>query len=606
MQRSVTVWSGRHAVSRAVWAPLAAGWNRWVRARGGGRSGARWLKTLALAIEDLEGLNRETERQFLTMGARLADFVDGVESLSSGYAAVAALLAGEQGPRALEALTGVLERSRELSLRTGEGRALLSSMRQDVCRLKAELSEFKSKTSTFHTIGVLTRVEITRLGSEGAAFGNLADDVRSLAQDVQERIQLGLKAAAGLVQSVESLLRVVSEQQEGQARELPALISGALSSLASFREMQTRTREATSEFGSRYAAISRSVSQAIVSMQFQDITRQQVEHVIEALRKLHRESSSGATRDGLANSGVILTLQAMQLADAGNKFTASVASVEGNLDAISSNVLEMAGEGQELVGASEGEKNSFFAEMERRSKAILAMLRACSTAEEAAQATGEHLVESIRQMSGVVDQIRESEERIVQMALNANIRATQIGVPGAALGVLASSLHRLAIEYHGASESLAEALGRMTADAGGLSGSYSGREPQGVEQLASGVRDLQESSEKSSAQLALNSHRSIQLRDEIAAARHAFSIGAHFAETIQRTTGRLREIGGEVQAGNIGKADLAHFAGRYTMQSEHEVHERAFGGSALGVSRAAVGAGTFESREPDTGDVEFF
>lgn len=114
----------------------------------------------------------------------------------------------------------------------------------------------------------------------------------------------------------------------------------------------------------------------IVSMQFHDITRQQVEHVIGVLRCICSESAreDGGISRGPGGTAAVLALQASQLADAGEKFAASVASVAHNLDDIAAHVLEMADQSRALSGLSEDEKNSFFLQMERGFTAILAGL----------------------------------------------------------------------------------------------------------------------------------------------------------------------------------------------------------------------------------------
>ena len=108
----------------------------------------------------------------------------------------------------------------------------------------------------------------------------------------------------------------------------------------------------------QYSAILQAFKKVIVSIQFHDLTRQQVEHVIEVLRRL----CSGSERE--KGAATVLAIQSSQLADAGEKFAASVVSVERNLADIAELVLKMADESRTSSGHSEEEKNSFFSELE--------------------------------------------------------------------------------------------------------------------------------------------------------------------------------------------------------------------------------------------------
>jgi hypothetical protein len=138
-----------------------------------------------------------------------------------------------------------------------------------------------------------------------------------------------------------------------------------MASLSAFREIQNRAQDSSARLRAEYEAISDAFKKLIVSIQFHDITRQQVEHVIEALRRVHctSEGETGSLSRDRRGAAAVLILQSSQLADAGEKFAASVASVAHNLDDIATWVREMADESRMLSGLSEDEKNSLFLQM---------------------------------------------------------------------------------------------------------------------------------------------------------------------------------------------------------------------------------------------------
>ena len=111
------------------------------------------------------------------------------------------------------------------------------------------------------------------------------------------------------------------------ARDLPSVISNLAASLSSFRDIQNRVQISAVRLGVQYAAISDGFKRLIVSIQFHDITRQQIEHVIGMLARLcsESESSNGTISTDTRDTATIVALQSSQLADAGRKFAASVA-----------------------------------------------------------------------------------------------------------------------------------------------------------------------------------------------------------------------------------------------------------------------------------------
>jgi len=527
-------------------------------------------------IADLGDLNRATERDFLAIGGKLTEFMQAVKVVSSELTALVNLLSGECCTSASGALASALDRAREMSANADVSNRSLGGMRVEAGRLGQTLSGFEETVSTFHTIGVLTRVETARL-SAGADFGNLAEDVKVLAGDIQARIEGALGTAAELVPTIESVLNQVTALGEEQAQDLPAVIAGVQASLESFREIQTQMRGASVRLAARYDAILAAFHNLVVSIQFHDITRQQVEHVREVLGRLCSEPV--LPRD----AAVVLGLQSMQLADAGEKFSASATSIACNLDGIAGSVLEMAGESRSLSGLSEDEKHSFFLELERGLTAILAGFSGCAEAERATRAASGGMAETIGRMRRSLGEIQAIEIQMQRMALNANIRAAHIGAPGNVLGVLADAMQKLASECAQRSAFLVEALGSMSQAATRLSGqdgSAPGGDPDSaIEGMRTAVAGVHSLCECSFAQIAQVAAHSASLSGDLAAARGAFSVGALFAAAVGRARGALQEIANAAPSdwppGAAGALPpgLGDFARHYTMQAEREVHQ---------------------------------
>jgi hypothetical protein len=568
---------------------------RW-RTRRGDWPGKDGAAALGRVIADLDRLNGGTERDFLKIGEKLAGFMEAVKLVSSELAGLADQLLGEQGARASEALTGALEHARRM-VECAEGSAsLLGGMRRDAERMKETLNGFKDTLATFHILGVLTRIETAHLGSVGANFGHLADDVKALADTIQGKIESAMETVGRLIAPIEGVLHGVSEHLEGRAKDLPRVLAELLAELEEFRAVQSRTREATLRLEARYAAISKAFNELIVSIQFHDITRQQVEHVVEALRRL-RGGSGGAGNGG--DPVAVLELQSLQLADAGGKFAASVATVGNSLDEIAANVLEMDGESRALSGVSGDAQNSFFLQMERKCTAIRAHLGGCAETEEAARSASANLGDTIDWMQGSIEEIQAIEIQVQRMALNASIRSDHIGAAGDALGTLAVAMQTLAAQSRERSDALTAAVERISQAAQGLSGHLgeARKANRGVslEAIGAVAADLHSASERSFARIAQIAARSQRLREDIAAAREGFSAGDLFAEAIADAQARLREIGEGQRSGarrdGAGRweRDMADLAKHYTMQAERDVHA-GVAGEAASMAPAPAGA----------------
>jgi hypothetical protein len=556
-----------------------------------------WAATFGPVVADLELLNHNTEQDFLQIGGKLAEFIEAVNLMSSELTTLVGLISGEHGLRVSQALTSALDWSREMKARDTDRVGGLDGMRQEANRLRQTLSGFHGTVAAFQTLGVLTRIEAARLGALGADFGNLADDVKLIGGTVKARVETALETAALLVSPIEMAMQNIAAIHAEQAEELPAIIAGALASLSSFREIQQRAHDLSIRLEGQLAAISLSFKKLIVSIQFHDITRQQIEHVVEALRGLGTVSGGGSpsgARDQHYIAAVV-SLQSLQLADAGERFAASVAAVVGSLDDIATHVRQMADESRTLSGP-EDEKTSFFLDMEQGCTAILAGLGHCADAETATSVTAQALAGTMDGMRGSIAEIRAIEIQMQRMALNAGLRAAHIGASGDALSVLANSMQHQAFESRqrtktlvGALDAMSQASARLSGQIGRLSTDGDGSVPDatnadgrdgGVEGLRSAVTDLHSSGERSVVHIARIVDSGGSLRDDLSATRAGFTVGTLFAEAIGRARGALDVIvnthhsAAPVDGAERGLADLAE---RYTMQSERDVHERLTG-----------------------------
>ena len=545
---------------------------------------------LAQVIADLKDLNRNTEQDFLRIGGKLAEFIAAVDLISYGLTSLADVISGEHGAQALEALTRALRRSTEMSARAEKGNSLLGKIRLEAGRLSKTLAGFHGTVSTFHTLGVLTRIETARLGAAGGDFGNLAEEVKLLADSVQSRIEGALDTAALLIPPIESVMRRISALEEGQVRDLPAVISGVQASLASVREAQVRSHDSSIRLRAEYERISEACKELVVSLQFHDITRQQVEHVIEALGRI-----PSLDQPDLAN---VLTLQSSQMAGASETFASSTASVSRSLEEMATQVGKMSEECSALTGISASEKNSFIIQMEQGCAAILATLSRCAANDADTRVTSESLRQTIRQLRGSVDEIREIEIHMQRMALNGSIRAAHIGAPGDSLGILAGSIQQLALDSNQLSESLIETLNSMGGAAAGLLEQDCPEAEQDccLEAMRKAVAALHSSREQSAAKIDEIITRGVRLREDISATRQSFSVGDLFAEAIRRAREALAELGEKHRSATPADGSellhgLADFAQHYTMQAEHDVHQSV----TMAISAAAPAVAQMES-----------
>jgi hypothetical protein len=257
------------------------------------------------------------------------------------------------------------------------------------------------------------------------------------------------------------------------------------------------------------------------------------------------------------------------------------------VDNIAERVRNMAEASKALLGLSADEEDSFFLQMEGRFTGILKAFGSCAAAEAEIHTTLAELEEAVRSMRKSVAEVREIEISIHRIAINATIRAVQIGDSGNALLVLADVMQRLALDSNNIVEEVAGSLDAISDAANGLSSGSTGSDAEDVvSETRATILELHSSSEAGFCRLNEIAALSSRLGDEVRSARAGFSAGTLFAEAVKRARHALAQIGGQAGLTGLGDMEIAaqrrleEAATHYTMQAERAVHESVARGAA--------------------------
>lgn len=560
------------------------------RGSGRARKDREWEPALHRVIRELETLNGSTERDFLAVGEKLMEFRSAARQIASDMAAVTELISGEQGRHASQALGKILEHSREIDSRIERSGQALGQVRDLARRIRVAFSGLPHTVTIFRTLCTLTRIETARLGGAGADLGHLTAEVGPLSESIQRSGEGVLEASSGLDQDVRSAIRSGAELQATQLKELPALIAGVMDGLKLFEERQKLAVESSDRQAAQYAALCEAIDDLVGSIQFHDITRQQIEHVIEALQRLcpERDSVRGSLHPTSGDARIVLALQATHLAEAARVFATSVERLERDLDSIAARVENTPEASRALLGITGDDHSSFFLKMESQFSAILRMLGTCMAAQGEMESTASRLEKTMRRMVDSIEEIRGIEIRIQRISTNASVQATHIGAAGIALNVIAEVMQRLAFDSNKNTEDVAGTLEAMSEAAHCVSGhggdAASSITHQVVEEMRRTVGELHASSESSFSRVNEIVALGTRLARDIGAARGGFSAGEMFAQAVGRARAELEEIGARLSVNGRGvdpARALEDFGKNYTMQRERDIHHAVATGSEL-------------------------
>ena len=139
-------------------------------------------------------------------------------------------------------------------------------------------------------------IEAARAGESGRGFAVVADEVRKLSQQTEGavvKIRASIGAVTGAIEAqfqerlAHSTVREEREQLQRCAEQLRALGE-------SYEQLTAREREILATITNNSTRLGEMFVNALASVQFQDVTRQQIEHVMSALQRLDEHAAAVA------------------------------------------------------------------------------------------------------------------------------------------------------------------------------------------------------------------------------------------------------------------------------------------------------------------------
>ncbi len=535
-----------------------------------------WTEQVRSVIDGLAKLNTATEQDFLGIGGKLMTFLSDARSLNADIESLTPLVSGEQAQHACDALASVRSYAKELQDRSAEaGRALLT-LQGAADRIRRGFSSFGKVVLSFRVAAIAAKIEVAHLANSQQNLENLADDVRSCSEGIRERVARIADAAAAFDARIAATLREVSSFEAIQVDELPSLLAEVDADLDVFQSRQRGAVEGSFKLAAELDSVARELGAVAASIQFHDITRQQIEHVIGALEGLLRDAQT----DAISPRGAALVkLQKRQLESAAAAFAHATRKIDRDLESIAERVGEMAAASSRIHSTDQSKKVSFFDGMQRRFAGITRAVSELHSLERGTRGAVADLKETSRGLGEAVKEIQSIEFQLGHISINAVISAKRIGDRGKGLEVIAGAIRELKKESasrSGDARDALESIGTALLFLAGHAAPGATDDPGSalLEDLNTRVSDLQSAGDAGADAAAHVGARAEDLRSSLHYARDHFEIGRLFAGTVNRSSDLLGSVASQAPALELsGPSALEQTAeDLYTIEAERKVH----------------------------------
>lgn len=413
---------------------------------------------------ELAGLIQFTEEEFLGIGERLQSVSRQAREIAAKSGAAAALMAGQEFTASIDGLRRILNGVERIGHDTGASKKALGEMLARIEHCRDLLAGFDKLVLILKILALHTRIESARIHRSDADFSGLSVEVERLALEIKGNTESIIEGSTSLQDLVRNTLAKLGELTARQQSETSALVRDTTAGLDSLTRNHERSAEAAAGIAGHYKKVCSGIGEVVQSLQFQDITRQQIEHVREALRELDGDAAA-KTPDAVGLSIEAVALQAAQLRNTRDTLIAAVTRIVDQLRAVAQQVDRISAVPAELAGSAEQEDGSFLQTARGKLAAVAAALDQYSESSGQVRTAIGQVLPGIERMSGASGQIEGIGFHLGRVALNAQVKTCQVGDDGAALGVLAEKIQELTGDTAAGTTSVAENLKFLAAQA---------------------------------------------------------------------------------------------------------------------------------------------
>lgn len=549
-------------------------------------------KKLSRVIHDREDI-------FLQLGGQ----VQGFALKATDLAANAVNLTEQTSDEAIGHYTSLLSKDLDLmnvQCETSSNRSDIDDLNKIIDmidKLNDLIQEYQRIVRQLQMLGISTRIESARLSSYGKGFSTLADDVEKLAHNIVNYTSQIFERTSNLHTLSTEAAGQTNIMLENQQSCSSTIMFGIRDHLDSFINLEEKSKESSMKLATQTSEISSNIGDVVSSLQFHDITRQQIEHVNEAIDdilELLNEQNSSDDRSPLeiiSWIGDVCALQASQVGNAKDRFYNAVETVKTKLDDIVNNISNAATHMQQIIGLDNeqqgGDESRVLMSIEKGVSGVIGSMRDFSKQGEDIGAVMTSVAQTVADISSFLGDIEEVGAEIKLIALNASIKAAHTGDKGKALGVLAMSVQQLSQKAGELTQSTSEILETISQAADSLAANAESYKDtteldslvESLETVISGLVDLDKSTMSLFQDMDQGSTELAQgIADMIQEVDFHYDVSNELEEfkvMFDDFSTSARELVPISQDQNRSER-LKEMLERYTMEAERLVHQTAF------------------------------
>jgi cell division protein FtsB len=560
------------------------------------------LAQLDAAATALDGAFAVRARSFVDVGESLVQAVSVFHQLTGIFDALPTALANDELRSGSDTLEQVARECTAIHDIVPDQVRAMEALAAANVTIGKRLDLLNNNIQTIANIAINARIEASALKNNSQEMLTFTYEVAKLASTAEVTINqysLEQRKAHEALHAARAVLMSFASKHRAQLGSIAKELHKSLGSV------DTRRSEALSQsthIGQRSRQITQSIGKIITALQIADITSQRLAHVHEAVEQVARglEAVDGNEGDWwtdldhderTAVAAEVASLQISQMHNALADLETESRSIEREITQLRHDAAEMTEQGSALYGSDGASANSFLGELAGRINIAGHLLSDCQSACKQVDA----LNDSVGARFGALHAQAASLEGIVGVVggvrligLNAHLKSDGLGPEGRTLSAISRELRNSAEYISSHARDLIKAIDETIILFEELK---KHNNALGVDRLATldaSMATALAAFEESGATLAsalgtLRSQGDI-VKNALQAAQACLTRGDELEHRLEKSNRILHALangpGSHLQTARTNERTKVHFAQRYTMAAERNVHGAGSSGHA--------------------------
>jgi hypothetical protein len=398
---------------------------------------------LSVLIRQIDALKSRVAEEFLELAGLLQTNSQHAREITTASHRATGGEIAQQSSHAITVLERVLTDSASVTDMVECSTQKITEILGYVNEVDAPLSRLSKMSTLLQVVGVLCKIEGGKITDNTVDTSSLATDIDRMATEVTQHVEQIVDDAStlsGLLHGGVADLKCYTQKEHADSSDLIARTQSLLGPALSRAQA---AQQAARTIDQKYADFHRATDKIVMGLQSEDLARQRIEHVQEALNRVAARLDSG---DSAASCASILTLQSAQLAGTRDLLADSLSNIHTGLNSLIPQIKELRAQTTTLAKQTHVEGESFAKLIDDGMYAVTEVFRQCSSSANSVVSIVSRVLPSVEKMSDRASALETIESAIRLISLNATVKTSLLGAEGAAMGVLASELHRITTE----------------------------------------------------------------------------------------------------------------------------------------------------------------